>query len=121
MAREVSIRTVDDLDKTLEAKNVETIGFRGFIYKLDLTDEHSDELVADLSRWLKAAHAKTKWARKSAVVKRIAQPAKKTAGELTQAQRQEARAWGRANGYEVATRGKLNPDLVKAYLKANRK
>src|SRR5262245_56935331 len=114
---------LDDLDRTLEASEVETIGFRGFIYEIDLTKEHADELAADLERWLSAAHSKVKWPKRiqqeavkqAAAIKR---PAKKAA--LTREQRQEVRQWGRDNGFKVATRGYPSQDLVKAWKKANR-
>ena len=123
MAREVVIRMTDDIDRTQEASEVETLGFRGFIYELDLTKEHSDELAQLLEPWLKAAHQKAKWPKriKEEAVKRVAaKKAPATKSPLTKEQRQEVRQWGRDNGFEVAQRGFLATDLVKAWKKAAR-
>lgn len=126
MARETIVRHTDDIDgTTLEAPRVETIGFRGFVYELDLTDEHADELAADIEKWIQYAHAKVKWPKRiTPVVENPPVPIKKVASKrastLTPEQRKEARQWGRDNGYRVADRGYLSPDLEKAYKKATR-
>lgn len=125
MAREVIIRHIDDLDHTLEASNVELIGFRGFIYELDLTTAHSDELAELLQPYITAAHEKVKWPKRNA--KETPKPPavrkkatrKRVSSNLTGDERRQAREWGRANGFQVAARGYLNPDLVKAYKKAH--
>ncbi|QSM01048.1 Lsr2-like DNA bridging protein [Mycobacterium phage Nanosmite] len=126
MAREVVIRTTDDLDRTQEASVTETLGFRGFLYELDLTDEHAEELAADLKKWLEAAHEKRRWPKKAlkeAIKQADASKAPRKPrprSTLTREQRKEARVWGRANGFTVHDRGYLSPDLEKAWRKATR-
>lgn len=123
MARETITRYLDDLDTTQEASETITLGYRGFLYELDLTEEHAQELDGVLEFWIQAAHAKGKWPKRVQAVKEPApapvKAARKPAG-LTPEQRREAREWGRANGFQVAARGYLNPELVKAFKKAHR-
>lgn len=127
MARETIVRLLDDFDRTQEASETVVIGYRGFLYELDLTDEHARELDAAIDPWITAAHGKSKWPKRTQVVNGTAPaepakaaPRKRATAGLTAKQRGEIRQWGRDNGFEVATRGYLKPDLVKAYKKANK-
>lgn len=133
MVRKVVL--TDDLDETLEASVTEIIGFRGFFYKIDLTEEHAEAMAADFEKWVGAAHEKVRWLKANkpqfaspdveSLLANSIQPAepkqrRKPSAKLTPEERAEARAWGRENGYEVASRGTLPDALVKAWRKASR-
>jgi hypothetical protein len=123
MAREVVIRMLDDLDRTQEASEAITIGYRGFIYELDLTAVHAEELNGLLQPWITAAHDKVKWPKRSQAEAKKAAAERKPArpkSTLTPEERKEARQWGRENGFTVATRGYIPQDVIKAWKKTKR-
>jgi hypothetical protein len=123
VAREQITKYTDDLDSSQEASEVRTIGYGGFLYELDLTEEHAKELDTALEGWLEAAHLKVKWGKRIQTLQKAAPPVVKQRRKpptLTAEERREIRQWGRENGLKVAARGILSPDVIKAYKKAHR-
>lgn len=117
MAREVIVRMTDDLDRTEQADEVIDIGWDGFVYTLDLTTKHADELRADLERWLKAAHEKVKWPKANRPKQNDATPSP-TVSVSDKETRREIREWARENGFEVKPRGIVSQKIIQAYTDA---
>ena len=102
----------------------------GRSYEIDLCARHAKALATALKPFLKVARSAGGGApRKSAAKKVAAKRAKKSTRPAKKASKArsrsndvaEMRAWGQANGFEVATKGRLKPDVVAAYAAAHRK
>jgi len=106
--REVSIRVLDDLDKTTEAAETLPLGLRGQWYELDLGAENLRRLEEFLGPYLKAG-------------RRIGEPlhTAPVRGGSYPAQRQlkaEMRAWGKDNGWpDLEPGGYIPKPLREAY------
>jgi hypothetical protein len=127
VAKIVTVRLADDLDKDLDANVTREIGIDGFIYVLDLSDKHSEALDADLARWLEAAHQRVKWPKKQlreALKEADPDPTPVLPGKpqerVDKDLRRKIRDWGRRNGFEVSDRGYLPKRLVEAFHEAHK-
>ena len=98
-------------------------------HEIDLCARHAKALATALKPFLKVARSAGAVPRKRAVKKAAAKRAKKASRPAKKASKArsrsndvaEMRAWGQANGFEVATKGRLKPDVVAAYAAAHRK
>ncbi len=121
MAREIIIRTTDDLDRmegiSTLADVTREIVIDGVLHVVDLTNGHNAELNMDLARWLKAAHDKIKVT--------VSVNGKKTehssAGrvKLSKEMRERVRQWAADNGRELAKRGYIPTDVIDAFYADN--
>ena len=100
----------------------------GRTHEIDLCARHAKALATALKPFLKVARSAGAAPRKSAAkkaakrAKKSTRPAKKASkARLRSNDVAEMRAWGQANGFEVATKGRLKPDVVAAYAAAHRK
>ncbi len=97
MAQRVETVLVDDLTGEAAAETVR-FGLDGRHYELDLTEDHAQQLRAELKAYVRHGRsAGAPW------------PTQKAA---------EIRAWARENGYEVADRGRIHRDVIQAYHRA---
>ena len=115
------------------ASTTATLALDGTTTEVDLCARHARELTAATKAYVtvgrttgrsraakKAAPAKKEAPRKAAAKKTVARKgaAKKAAGrKRVKATSKVAgmRAWGYANGFNVASKGRLKPDLVAAF------
>ena len=125
MSRKVTVKIHDDLDPSLDADVEVRLGVDGTVYVLDLTEAHAGQLRAELAPWLEAAHETIRdksTKPKPAPTPRATVPSPAAARAIPDPKlRQAIRAWGRANGHRVATRGSLSPELVEAYHAAHQR
>lgn len=122
MAREVTVRISDDLDRDQDATVVREVGFDGWIYVLDLTDKHDKELHTALDKWLKAAHRKVRWPKRQLreLLKETEPQTVPTSPENAppveeKSDRTIRREWARANGFTVSSRGNLSKEVNDAF------
>jgi hypothetical protein len=104
VARKTTIVLEDDLSgDVLEQGRGETIAFAldGQSYEIDLSEENSAQLRADLSRYVDAGR------KTSAAASSSAGAGRKDTGDI--------RAWARENGHEVSGRGRIPSSVVEAY------
>ena len=101
----------------------------GRSHELDLCARHAKALATALKPFLKVARSAGAAPRKGAAKKAATKRAKKSTRPAKKASKArsrsndvaEMRAWGQANGFDVATKGRLKPDVVAAYGAAHRK
>ncbi|AER26194.1 Lsr2-like DNA bridging protein [Mycobacterium phage Skinny] len=125
MARQVIVLTTDDLDPSKEASVTEVIGYRGFLYEIDLTQEHADELERTLDKWLSVAHEKKKWPKRTqkevSVTPAVSeQPPAHPTTALTKEERRAVREWAGKNGFTVSKRGYIKPAVIEAWKNAHK-
>jgi Lsr2 len=103
----------------------------GRSYEVDLCARHAKALATAIKPYLGTARPSGTRAQRVPVAKKTtaARPSRKRATKKT-AKRQaqaglrnvaEIRAWGQANGFEVATKGRLRPDVIAAFAAAHKK
>jgi len=113
VARKTTIVLEDDLSgEVLEQGRGETISFAldGQAFEIDLSEENSAQLRADLSRYVDAGR-KTN-------APRGGTPGRKAANSSAGAGRKdtgEIRTWAREHGHEVSERGRIPSAVVEAY------
>ncbi|HEY0637605.1 MAG TPA: Lsr2 family protein [Pseudonocardiaceae bacterium] len=114
MAQQVIVRMVDDLDGT-SSDTVETVefGLDGRTYEIDLHEGNSSELRQLLSRYA------TKARRVGGRARRGSAPASTSRGGRSRAETEAIREWARANGHEVADRGRIPGRVIDAYSAAH--
>jgi hypothetical protein len=114
VARKTTIVLEDDLSgDVLEQGRGETIAFAldGQSYEIDLSEENSAQLRADLSRYVDAGR-KTSAPRGGSQGRRAAASSSAGAGRKDTG---DIRAWARENGHEVSGRGRIPSSVVEAY------
>lgn len=107
MAQRVQVILEDDLDGTSADETVR-FGLDGVDYEIDLSTDNAEKLRDALAQWV--GHA-----RKQSRGRGAASAASRKAGSPT-----EIRAWARANGLEVNSRGRVPSHVREAYEAANR-
>lgn len=115
MARtEVVVTTLsDDLDGS-DASQTLVFGWDGYVYEIDLNDDHAKELAETLDLYSKHAPRKLR-TRLSVDSKNVVPSGKTPGGSRTPAQREESekiRAWANRNGYTVSQRGRIPAAVV---------
>lgn len=110
MARKVVYQLVDDIDGTvLDEGKGETVKFAldGVDYEIDLTDNRAAELREALSEYIASARR----------VGGRQQRGTRTQLPATGPKRDLAaiRKWARANGHEVADRGRIPQNIIDAF------
>lgn len=116
MAQKVLVQLVDDLDGTA-AEDIETVSFAldGVVYEIDLTPGNAEKLRGGLADFVAGAR------KTGGRAKRAAVGARKIVGEgRTKEQSQAIRQWARANGYDLADRGRIPENVIEAFEQAHR-
>jgi hypothetical protein len=127
MTKEVVVQLRDDISKELgEDVTTHPFVFDGVAYEIELSEENFEQFKLDMEPYVAAARAVKKSYKKRAA-KAVEKPVKK----LSEKQRKQPhskdnpqakmRAWGRANGYEVAGRGGISAEVKHAYEAAHRR
>lgn len=110
MAKKTIVEIVDDISGEPLADGAgRTVAFSldQAQYEIDLTHAHADELRAALEPWI-AASRRVSGATKAAAPRR---------GGSSRASKDVSaiREWAAANGYQVASRGRIPANVVEAY------
>ncbi|MCL0246675.1 Lsr2 family protein [Corynebacterium sp. CCM 8835] len=112
MARREITQYFDDLTQTpLSEDELHVVHFSldGTDYSVDLNEEHANELRESLQRYIKVGRKRTGGGTR--------QRRRSSGGSRNRTK--EIRQWARENGYEVADRGKIPDNIVKAFNAAN--
>jgi hypothetical protein len=110
MARETITRLVDDLDGGVAHETV-TFGLDGALYEIDLSSKNAKRLRSELASYIekgsrvssRSARARTGSARRRGGAR--------AGGEQNQA----IREWALAQGFEVATRGRIRQEILEQF------
>jgi hypothetical protein len=115
MARQTTVRFVDDLDGS-EATGTVEFGLEGRSYEIDLSDENAKKLREALASFVDAARKSGGRSSGRGRGRSQSQPA---AAETPRASSREKtaaiREWARANGHEVNDRGRISKSVMDAY------
>jgi hypothetical protein len=109
MAKKTTIEIVDDISGEAladDAGRTVTFAFDGAQYEIDLTHEHADELRSALEPWISASRRVGGGSGRSSSSRGSSRGSKDV---------QAIREWAAANGYQVATRGRIPANVVEAY------
>lgn len=115
MAQKVTVQVIDDLDGSVITDGTGgTIGFtiEGKSYEIDLSGENTEKLYAALEPYIE----------KSRSVHSAPRPRVRSTSSSSASNRdklQDIREWAKANGHEVATRGRISKEIQDAYTRAN--
>ena len=110
MAKKTTVEIVDDISGEPladDAGRTVTFAFDGAQYEIDLTHAHAEELRDALEPWIHASRRVSAGSRSSSSASRGSSRASKDV--------QAIREWAAANGYQVATRGRIPANVVEAY------
>lgn len=110
MAKKTTVEIIDDISgESLSdgAGRTVTFAFDGAQYEIDLTHGRADELREALEPWISAA-------RRVSSATRSASP-RRSGSSRASSDVQAIREWAEANGYKVATRGRIPADVLEAY------
>ncbi|MFE5334827.1 Lsr2 family protein [Isoptericola sp. NPDC056573] len=113
MAQRIETTIFSDLSGAEDAEQY-TFAILGSSYEVDLTKDEAAELFRLLDPYVKAGRKTSRRASRSVPSSRLNR--KGSAGNLGVYGR--VKDWGRANGFDVADRGRPSRALVEAYEKA---
>jgi hypothetical protein len=108
MAKQMIVRLTDDLDGG-EAIEEVIFAFRGVEYEIDLSAKNVVALEKALSRYISAGR---RLSRRGATGLKVRG---RNGAISTNVDLSAIRAWGRANGFRVSSRGRVSADLRDAY------
>lgn len=123
MAKQTTISFVDDIDGS-EAKGTVVFSFEGKAYEIDLSAEHDTQLREALAPFIAAAR-KLGGSNRTRNITSATSYGKVThrptlAEQRTKDETDKIREWARANGHQVADRGRLSVKVLAAYEKRDR-
>lgn len=111
MAKQIVTILTDDLDGGEADRTVE-FGLDGVSYTIDLSDKNAGALRKALDPFISAA---ARLPRTSGVTRRGASRGDVAAARTGRAENQEIRAWAKANGRQLADRGRIPTAIVDEY------
>jgi hypothetical protein len=114
MAQKVSVLLVDDLDGS-EAVETVTFGIDGVNYEIDLSTDNAERLRNALSPYVGSGRRVGGSRRRSSG----RSSSRSSGGQSSSVDTNSVREWARANGYQVADRGRIRADVIAAYQAAN--
>lgn len=114
MAQKVLVQLVDDLDGSA-ADDIETVKFEldGVAYEIDLTPENSNRLREVLGPFVVGARRRGERGKRGSMTRRGSRRA--SVAGYTKEQSKAIRDWAKANGHELAERGRLPAAAIGAY------
>lgn len=116
MAKQVTVRMIDDFDGESDAAETVNFSIDGHNYEIDLSMLNASKLRGQLEEWTHKARKVGGRRRKT--------PGSKTPVAAVKAAAEHAispaaiREWAGRNGHEVSARGRISQDVVDAYHKA---
>lgn len=116
MARKIVHQLIDDIDgEVLEVESGETVSFslNGVSYEIDLSEKNAAALRAAFEPWVKAG--------RRVAASGGARSARGGRGRAAAGGRDLAaiRTWAKANGHQVADRGRVPESVLQAYAAAH--
>ncbi|HEY0636247.1 MAG TPA: Lsr2 family protein [Pseudonocardiaceae bacterium] len=114
MAQHVIVQMVDDLDGT-PSETVETVtfGLDGRSYEIDLNETNRETLREIISEYA------TKARRVGGRVRRGQKAVPASGGGRSRAETDAIRQWAKANGHDIADRGRIPGRVIEAYQAAH--
>jgi Lsr2 len=119
MAKQTTVRFIDDLDGS-EASGTVEFGLEGRFYEIDLSDENAKKLREALASFVGAA--RKSGGRSSGRGGGRSQSDPAAAEKPRGSSREETaaiREWARQNGHKVSDRGRISKSVIEAYHAAN--
>ncbi|ANS78847.1 Histone protein Lsr2 [Serinicoccus hydrothermalis] len=110
MAQRVQVILVDDLSGGEASQTVE-FALDGVQYEIDLSDENAAKLREDFASWIGQA-------RRSGGRRQTRRKGSSTSSGRSD-ELAKVREWGRENGFQVSSRGRVSQQLQDAYAAAN--
>ena len=113
MARQTTVRFIDDLDGS-DAAGTFDFSLDGRAYQIDLSDENAAKLRDALAPYVGAARktsGRARTPRQSAVADK---PVRSNRDQTS-----AIREWARANGHQVSERGRIPKSVLEAYQAAH--
>lgn len=107
MAKQTVVQLTDDLDGSVAVESV-TFALRGQHFEIDLNEKHVAALERALSKYIAAGRKPTR----PAVARRAVRGGRRLKKAV------DIREWARANGYEIAARGRVPRAVQEAYAAA---
>lgn len=114
MGKRVTVTLFDDLNPELEAETERTFTIDGMEYHLDLSQKNAEQFDSELDKWIQVAT--------SSRVGRTRTPAKRSSSSKNTYSGGEAglplaeiRAWAQEKGIEIADRGRVSAEVVRAW------
>ncbi len=116
MAQKVLVQLIDDLDGTA-AEDVEAVSFGldGVTYDIDLKKDNASRLRDGLADFVAGARRTGGRGKKATNTRRTI-----VAESRTKEQTKAIREWAKANGYELAERGRIPAHIIEEFEKAHR-
>lgn len=105
--------TIDDLDQTPGAREVH-FSLDNYEYVVDLNEKNLEELREALAKFIDAATPLGKVYRATPQ-----RPTNRRRAAAEGPSTAEMREWAKKNGHEVSDRGRLNQEVIDAYLSAH--
>ncbi|WNV83490.1 Lsr2 family protein [Umezawaea sp. Da 62-37] len=114
MAQKVLVQLVDDLDGTA-GEDIETVqfGLDGVTYEIDLGQKNAAQLRDALADFVANARRTGGRAKRGNAVTSVG--TKSSAAGHTKEQSRAIREWAKANGHELADRGRIPASVVEAF------
>lgn len=105
--------TIDDLDQTPGAREVH-FSLDNYEYVIDLNEKNLEQLKTVLAKYIEAATPLGKVYRATPP-----RPINRRRAALEGPSTAEMREWAKKNGLDVSDRGRLNQEVIDAYLSAH--
>lgn len=112
MAQKVTVQLVSDISgNVIPEGEGETVSFAldGKAYEIDLSKKEADKLRSQMEAYVSAG-------RRAGKPRGAGTPARSTSDKERM---NDIRTWGQANGYTIASRGRISADVLAAFEKAN--
>ncbi len=116
MAKKTITLLTDDLDGS-EADRTVDFGIDGVAYTIDLSDRNIGRLRKLLDPYLAVGTRVGRAGRETPPAATTPKTAKRAGGANRKAGNRSMREWAVKNGYEIATRGRIPRQVIKAYQK----
>ena len=116
MAKQTTVRFVDDLDGS-EASGTVEFSLDGRSYEIDLSDTNADKLRNALVPFIEAA--RTAGGRGSGRGRRQRQSAADRPARSTREETAAIRQWAREHGHKISDRGRIPKSVIEAYQAAS--
>lgn len=116
MTQRTQVLLIDDIDGS-EATQTVTFAFQGISYEIDLNDDHAHALEESFSDWI--ASSRRVPASGRAKARSSAASRGGTRGSSSGRDLNDVRSWLRAQGRQVADRGRISQSLLEEYDRAH--
>jgi len=123
VAQRTLVQLVDDLDGSEASATVE-FGLDGKTYQIDLSDKNASQLRDALEPFVEAARrlggGRRSSKRQQAAGRSATSPSPSSSAGADREHNNAVREWARANGWDIAARGRIPASVIEAYQNRNR-